>query len=217
MSLLENDEFNRLAKEYPLLNRARPQSEEKPDTLESMPCVVLDIETTGLEPTLHEVIEIGALSVKDLKVMDVFNMLIKPGIPISDEIEKLTGIHQPMVDNALGFKEIAGRFLRFIGNRTLIAHNTDFDITFLKHHLFKELGVKLENPSFCTLRIARQVIPGLSSYKLQSIADHLKVKNPLHHRALPDAETTYLVWLKLVDLLKQKNIRTPRELAKIIA
>jgi DNA polymerase III epsilon subunit family exonuclease len=203
-----------LESKYPFLRHAK--GDENREALEKQHYSIVDIETTGLEPALHEIIEIAALRVENNDIKDVFNTLIAPAAPITPEIEHLNGISNQMVSGYPAIEKVLPRFLGFIGNSILIAHNTDFDINFLKTHIKKYLDRDIENLSICTLKIAQKFLPGLSRHKLHSVAEYYKIPTPLLHRALADAEITYQIWLKLIETLKKSKILTVKELLKVL-
>ncbi|MCX5750611.1 MAG: 3'-5' exonuclease [Candidatus Saganbacteria bacterium] len=210
----EGSDFKKLEKDYPFLRHAK--GDENEDALEKGHYSIIDIETTGLEPSIYEIIEIAALRVENNDIKDIFNTLITPSKEITQEIEHLTGISNQMVSGYPTIEKVLPRFLDFIGNSILIAHNTDFDVTFLNTHIKKHLDRNLENLSICTLKISRKFLPGLSRHKLHSVADYYKVPTPLLHRALADAEITYQIWLKLIETIKKSKILTVKELLKVL-
>lgn len=210
--LLKNEEFLKLEKEFKFLSRARDALGEKLNELESLPYTIIDIETTGLDPTIHEIIEIGVLKVERMEIKDIFNTLIHPRLSIPEEIEKITGISDETVKGYGTAKETLPKFLDFISDTTLIAHNSDFDVGFLKHHINTSIGKELKNQSICTVKVAKSILPYLENYKLHTVAHYFKIKTENRHRALGDAEITYSIWCKLLELLKKKNINTKKEL-----
>ncbi|NQU16547.1 MAG: 3'-5' exonuclease [Candidatus Saganbacteria bacterium] len=208
--LLSNPEFQRLEKEYKFLSRARAKVTE----LENFPYIVLDIETTGLEPAKHEITEIAALKIEKKEVVDIFNTLIKPKQKIPYQITQLTGITQEMVDDKPSFKEIIPQFLTFIKGFNLVAHNSAFDIPFIKHHL--GLNDKtLDNKTLCSLKISRLFLPQLRNHKLNTVAEHFGITAKNRHRAMGDVEATFQLWFKLLELSKKKNIYDLDDLLKI--
>lgn len=207
--LLENQEFKRLEQAYPFLSRAR----EHFHGLENEKFIIVDIETTGLDPQSYEITEIAALKIFKREIVDIFNTLIKPKRAISPEIERITGINDEMVADSPPFTEVAPKFLAFIGSNILVAHNSDFDIPFLKFHLQK----KLENQVVCTLKSSRFLLPNLHNHKLHTIAEYFGVSAANRHRALGDAETTFEVWMKMIPLLRDRGIYKKEDLHKIAA
>jgi DNA polymerase III epsilon subunit family exonuclease len=207
-----NDEFERLEEKFPFLRHAR----ERFWGLRGLDCVVVDIETTGLEPVSSEIIEIAALKVEKGEIADVFSSLIRIEKPLSAEIVNLTGITDEMLAEGSDKAEVLQKLLAFVRDLPLIAHNVDFDIPFLNHHLDITLGTKLANRQICTLKLARKIVPGLPSYRLGKLADHFAIPAPIVHRAHGDVEITYNLWLKLVGLLEQKGITTLENLLALI-
>jgi DNA polymerase III alpha subunit (gram-positive type) len=109
---------------------------------------------------------------------------------------------------------VLNNLLQFIGELPLIAHNTEFDIPFINHHLYKGLGKSLQNPLICTLKLSQKLLPGLSSHKLRKVAEHFNIPTPLTHRAPGDVEITHQLWLKLIDLLERNGVHSLEDLLK---
>lgn len=196
---------------HPFLSRRNIVQE-----LDKIPYIIIDIETTGLYPEKSEIIEIGAIKTDGLNAVDVFTTLIEPEAEIPKEIEALTGISQEMTMGKPRAKQALSELLSFIKNDVLVAHNSDFDIPFIKHHLQKYLKKDISNKVLCTVKIARAVVPEIKSYKLHILAEHLGVQVMDRHRAMGDAETTYEAWKKMIPLLLNKGIRTLAEAESLI-
>ncbi|EPZ45672.1 helicase C-terminal domain-containing protein [Alicyclobacillus acidoterrestris] len=161
--------------------------------------VVIDIETTGLDPIQHEIIEVGAVRVVDGATTDTFHALVRPETSIPSEITRLTGIDDFMVADAEPASTVLPRLLQFIGDDTLVAHNLQFDQPFLQHHVDK-LGYTLIQPDgLCTFTLSRVLFPTLSSHRLTTVAEHLGIVPESAHRALSDAMTTAKVFLQLTE------------------
>ena len=188
--------------EHPFLSRRKITRE-----LNELQYTILDIETTGLYPEKSEIIEIGAIKTNGVKAIDVFTTLIEPDAAIPNEIEVLTGISGEMTLGKPKIKKALADFMDFIKDDILIAHYSDFDIPFIKHHLQKSLGREMKNKVLCTMRIARSAVPGIKNYKLHTLAEHLGVPVLNRHRAMGDCETTYNVWIKLMEVLKKNGIK----------
>ena len=167
--------------------------------------VVIDFETTGLYPDNGDrVIEIGAVMLRDLEIVDQFQSLINPGYFVSSEIESITGITNAMLSEAPKAPEAMEKFVKFIGTYPLVAHNASFD----QHFLETELGYfgKKRPLNFgCTLRIARRLYPDVINYKLETLVRYkeIPVKSQFH-RALADAEMAALLWVKIIEDLKSQ-------------
>ena len=206
----ESEEFLKLESEYPLLRHAR----EHFLGLRGLSCVIVDTETTGLEPANNEIIEIAGLKLHKGQIEAPFNSLIKIELPLPPEIIGLTGITDEMLKAGEQKNFVLQKFKDFIGDLPLVAHNVEFDLPFLQHHLGKTINVQLSNPAICTLKLSRSLLPGLPSYKLGKVAEHFKIPAPLTHRAIGDVEITYQLWLKLADMLEREGVHSLEDLLK---
>lgn len=160
--------------------------------------VVFDLETTGLKPDLHEIIEIGAIRVnRDSDNHDTFQSLVKPTKKIPKRITEITGITQAMVDkDGEDLEVILPQFLDFIGDLPLVTYNADFDMSFLKAAIDKTQARKgpLKNRVSCALKMARRAWPGLKSYKLPDLAKKGNLSDEGEHRALGDCKRATIVY-----------------------
>lgn len=154
--------------------------------------IVLDIETTGFDRSNDRIIEIAANRYSYGKLIEAYEQLINPGIPLPLEITGLTGISQADIQDAPLIREAAPSFISFIGNLPIIGHNiVSFDIPFLSH----QLGVEFENTMIDTLTLSRAVFPQLQSHKLECLISSLGLKADGSHRAFHDVESTNnLLW-----------------------
>jgi len=209
--LIESSEFKKLEQDYKFLSRAREQLYK----LENEPYVILDCETTGLEAATSEIIEIAALKVEKGDIQSVFNKLIKPKNPLPPEIIRLTNITPEFLMDAPPLSEVISPLLQFIGNTALVMHNADFDLSFIKYHIFQPRKKELGNSTICTLKAARFLLPNLQSHKLVNLAQYFGIPARNSHRALGDAETTLALWYKLIPLLREKEIYSKEDLRKI--
>ena len=150
--------------------------------------VCFDIETTGLNKKYEVIIEIGAVVLKNGEITDTFNTFVSPGRLLSPEIIRLTGITDEMLEGAPSQKEALEAFLAFAGDRPLAAHNADFDMGFISAGC-RKYGLPFRNPSVDSLILAQNLLPDLGKYKLDIVADHLKLPAFNHHRASDDAAT----------------------------
>lgn len=165
--------------------------------------IVLDVETTGLDPRKHEIVEIGAVKVsRDSSNHATFQSLVKPRKRLPKRITEITGITQAMVDSE---GEEVGSVLRefadFIGDLPLVAFNAEFDLSFLEE-AGKPHGLAIENPVFCALKMARRAWPGLKSYRLGDLANAGGVTSEGSHRALKDCELTMTVYTAAASKLR---------------
>lgn len=172
-----------------------------PECLIGKTFVVVDIETTGLSYLGGDKItEIGAVKIVDGKIVDKFQTLINPEKKISEEITKLTGIDDDMVKDMPTIGKVIPDFYKYADGSIIVGHNLDFDYKFIKFFA-KEEGYIFKNEGIDTLPFAKEVVPRLKNYKLNTVCDHFSIEF-LHHRALSDAHATAKLFLELVELKK---------------
>ena len=167
--------------------------------------VVFDIETTGFSHTNSRIIEIGAVRVKDGQIIEVFDEFINPGVPIPEEITQLTSITDEMVADADPIKLVLKRFLDFVGDDLLIAHNANFDVGFIRY-ASEQNGYEFKNPYLDTLALSRFINTDLKSHKLDAIAKYYALEDFHHHRASDDAEILAHIYFCMAEKLKKYNI-----------
>ena len=168
---------------------------------------VLDIETTGLSYRTEKITEFGAIKIKNGEIIDTFECFVNPEKPIPYEVIKVTHITDDMVRDAETIEQVLPKFLDFIGDSVLVAHNANFDIGFIRH--FAELqGRKLENTYIDTLSLARDMFPDYKKFKLGVIADNLGIRVDVAHRALDDVKTLVKVFEVMIRNLKEKGAKT---------
>ncbi|MDF1826068.1 MAG: exonuclease domain-containing protein [Verrucomicrobiales bacterium] len=151
--------------------------------------VVVDIETTGGKSQWHRVTEIGAVRVRNGRIIEEWSSLVNPNRRIPKSIVSLTGITDEMVADAPRFEAIADEFRAFVGDAVFVAHRAAFDYTFLRTE-YERLGQEFQCPTLCTVVASRRVFPGLKSYGLANLSRDLGVSLDSHHRALCDARAT---------------------------
>lgn len=161
-----------------------------------MEFVIVDIETTGGNPTQGGITEIAAIVSDGQKVLDKFHTLINPQRFIPNFITGLTGINQEMVESAPTFEEVAEELYAFLKGRVLVAHNVNFDYSFIRE-AFKVCGFEFNTPKLCTVRLSRKAFPGLGSYGLGRICEQLSIEISARHRAYGDAEATEVLFRKI--------------------
>ena len=177
---------------------------------------VLDLETTGISFRTEKITEVGIMKVKNGEVIDEFSCFVNPEKPIPPKVVEVTNITDEMVKDAETIDKVFPKILEFIGDSVLVAHNADFDIGFLKHNA-KELGYSLENTYIDTLRLAKDLFPDYKKYKLGIIAENLGIKVEVAHRALDDVDTTVKVFNVMIDMMKDKGVKTLDDIAKKIS
>ena len=160
--------------------------------------IVLDIETTGLSFRTEKITEIGAVRVKDGEVVDTFECFVNPEVPIPQKIVEITHITDDMVKDAETIDFVMPKFLEFIGNLKLVAHNADFDVGFLKYNA-ENLGLKMNNEYIDSLALSRQLFPEFKKHKLGILAEKFGINVENAHRALDDVKTLVQVYKKLLE------------------
>lgn len=172
--------------------------------------IVFDLETTGFSSKNDKIIEIGAVKIREGKIIDRFSSFVNPEKEIPYKITELTGITQDMVKDQPIIEEILPKFMEFVGKGILVAHNAGFDISFIKKNL-SDLGKKLKNQIMDTVPLARFLYPDLKRVKLNVVAKYLGISLENHHRAVDDAKATAEILLisfkKLIDELGINNVK----------
>lgn len=161
---------------------------------------IVDIETTGGYAANNDITEVAIVLYDGQNITDRYETLIQPRQAIPRHIQALTGITPALVAGAPHFEAVAGRIASLLKGRIFVAHNVNFDYSFLKHHLH-EAGEELDSPRICTVRLTRKVFPGLASYSLGNLCRHFGIANAQRHRAGGDATAT----TQLLELLLQNN------------
>ena len=169
--------------------------------------VVFDIETTGFSNVEDCIIEIGAVKIQGGEIVDSYSTFVNPGIPIPFRITELTGITDEMVMEAPKIDVILPQFLEFVGEAALVAHNASFDVGFVEQNC-KNLGLPHKYTYLDTVALARVLLPTLAKYKLNIVAKALGISLENHHRAVDDAGATAEIFVKFVEMLKERDITT---------
>lgn len=160
--------------------------------------VVVDIETTGLNPASERIIEIGAVRVREDRIEEEFDILIHPGRTLGSFIVELTGITDEMLTGAPDIREGLARFLDFAKEDVLMGHHLSFDYSFLKKNIINT-GGSFERKGIDTLKIARAALPDLDSRSLERLCSYYGIINTHAHRACDDAKATAELYLRLKE------------------
>ncbi|MDR0879313.1 MAG: PolC-type DNA polymerase III [Clostridioides sp.] len=177
--------------------------------------VVFDIETTGFSNTKDRITEIGAVKIRDFEVVERFSELINPEKDISYKIQELTGITNDLVKDKPTIREVLPKFLDFIGGAVLVAHNAEFDTGFIAEKC-KQMGYEYNSKYVDTLMLARVLLPELKRFKLNNVAKALGVPLLNHHRAVDDAEATAHIFIKFLEMLRDKGANTLAEVNEVL-
>ena len=179
--------------------------------------VVFDIETTGLYVDHHEIIEIGAVKVKNGMIIERFDEFVKPRNPISTFIAEFTKITNAMVSNAPSIEEVLPRFVKFIEGCVLVAHNATFDTDFIYELMKQQKLFTKPYPCIDTLQLTHVLFPTeLKKYRLEAVAKYFKIEVDTFHRAEADTDTTCSVFLRLLTELRNHRITKYHEINSLI-
>jgi DNA polymerase-3 subunit alpha (Gram-positive type) len=168
--------------------------------------VVLDLETTGLSASYHKITEIGAVKVNDGKIKARYEQLVNPREKIPSFITRLTGIDDRMVKDAPPIEKALPKFLKFVGQDVMVAHNATFDHGFISKNAAM-LDLPFINSALCTRKLSTRLLPSLPSKRLSSVCEHLRIPHEHAHRAMPDVLVTHEIFRHLTSLLEQHEIR----------
>jgi DNA polymerase-3 subunit epsilon len=185
---------------------------------------IVDIETTGGHASANGITDIAIVLHDGEKVYHKFQTLINPLQPIPVYIQALTGINNEMVKEAPTFAEVASEIYTLLQDKIFIAHNVNFDYSFVRYHL-SAAGFNLDSKKLCTVRLSRKVLPGYPSYSLGKLCHQLGIENNSRHRALGDALATATLFSMILTndeaghvqqslLVKSKEQLLPPHLSK---
>lgn len=208
-NFVKREKFKKTApKNYSLVFPSKPQTikyssvfdenNTLPKELTEKTYVVFDLETTGIDLMNNGITEIGAVKIKNGEIYEQFTSLIKPDYPITEEIVRLTGISEELVKNSPKINAVLPDFMKFIEGATLVAHNTVFDVKFIKRFASDE-DFEIKNEVIDTIDLAREQVKSLKRFDLKTIADHFGVVFH-HHRALSDAYATAEIFIELMKM-----------------
>lgn len=176
---------------------------------------VLDLETTGLDSQIDEIIEIGILKVIDCKVVDIYHSLIKPESAyindngekyyVDDFIENLTGITNEMLKGAPLLKDIYQDIEIFIGDDPIVGHNVNFDINFLYDFVEENYQMEFKNDYWDLMKLSRRILKDLKHHRLKDLAKFFNY-NYVPHRSIDDCKATYEIMQLLKFYAEDNNI-----------
>jgi len=186
--------------------------------LEEAEFVVFDLETTGLSAARNQICEVGAVRVRALELVDSFQSLVNPRVPLPAAVARLTGLREHELRRAAPASSVLNRFLSFTGDALLVAHNARFDQRFLEQQLLLLHGRRLSEPPLCTAALARRLLEGrLRRVSLASLAYFFGVPTTPCHRAQPDAEATAQILVQLIGLAQERGARRLSDLRSLAA
>ena len=162
---------------------------------------VIDVESTGGDPRIDRIIEIAIVIHNGKRVVEEWSSLVNPDRNILPFVATLTGINDAMVESAPRFSEILDKVLEMTEGRVFVGHNVRFDYTMVSNE-FKKLGFPFRRRQLDTIKITKQLIPGLKAYGLGTVSKELDIPNESRHRALGDASATAILLDKLIKINK---------------
>ena len=166
--------------------------------------VAFDLETTGLSSRNDRIIEIGAVILKEGQEVDRFQTFVDPERTLDRKIVDLTGITDEMLKGAPKIEEVLPKFLEFVGDRVLVAHNSDFDTGFIRAECERQ-GYDYHYTAADTLILSQNLLPQLNKFKLNLVANALSLPDFNHHRAADDAMTCGLIMVNLMKKLEEDH------------
>ncbi|MBP3427290.1 MAG: PolC-type DNA polymerase III [Clostridia bacterium] len=167
--------------------------------------VVVDFETTGLNPRKNRIMEIGAVRIRNGQIVEEYSRFVNPQEPIPEEVVKLTGITDAMVADAGTAQTEIPKLLEFIGDAAFAAHNAKFDSSFLREECAR-LGLEFKAPIIDTLEFSRRMYPSLKSHRLGAVCKSLGISLKNAHRAVHDARATAQMLNRMLDAALEKGV-----------
>ena len=179
-------------------------------------CVIFDVETTGLSPERGDrIVEFAAIKVKEGRIISSLESLINPLCGIPQEAQNIHNITNEMVAQAPTAREFLPKVLDFIGGACLVGHNIKFDMDFLCYEL-SLMGRRLNEstPAIDTIKMAKRLLPQLSTYRLGNLAQYFGANVQETHRALADCKLTVIIVTRLFDLAIKQGVDKPTDIFK---
>jgi len=166
---------------------------------------IVDIETTGSRPGPNTITEIAVIVTDGYEIKTRFETLLRPAGPIPYFVQRLTGISNEMTENAPLFEEIAEELEAILANTVFVAHNVNFDYSFIKRE-FMEVGIDWRSQRMCTVKMTRHFHPGLGRYNLGALCQFFEINNKAAHRAMGDCEATYFIFSSIVKRFGEESV-----------
>ncbi len=173
--------------------------------LSELTLVAFDIETTGLTPVVDRIVEIGAVKFRERKVIDTFQELVDPEMPISPGASAVNGITDEMVRGKPAIEHVLPLFIDFLNEAIPIAHNAPFDVGFLSYDISLLNLDTSDKPILDTCAIPKKIFPHFFSYSLENLARDLKIRSREFHRALADAQVCMEIFLRCIEKMERSG------------
>jgi DNA polymerase III epsilon subunit len=175
--------------------------------------VAFDLETTGFSPSASRIVQIGAVKLKNHRVLEQKEWLVNPGVSIPWFVQNVHGITDKMVKDSPSFEQVYPEFVAFAGDAILLAHNARFDIRFILAETRRSNLHAPKNSVLDTLALARAVYPDAPRHSLQPLLQHLGSRKTKYHRALVDAR--HVATLFLAALRKTESAKTLEDVTEL--
>ena len=163
-----------------------------------MEFAIVDVETTGSSAYTNRIMDIGIVITDSKQVLNKYSTLLNPNQSIQPFVQKMTGIYQNEVLNEPLFHDVSKIVFDMLQNKIFVAHNVKFDYSFIEQSL-KRSGYQYQTSKLCTLTIARKLKPELKKFNVGFLANYYGMELTKKHRALPDAEATAYIFIKLIE------------------
>ena len=201
----------------PARSRSRKKKAETPkQPLSSLSWAVVDVETTGGPPPNHRITEIAAVIVREGAIQEVYETLVNPERSIPPFITRLTNISWDMVKDAPTFSAIVPTLLDKLEGNVFVAHNAQFDLSFLSHEIQRTSGARITGNQLCTVRLARRLLPQLPRRSLDYVANYYGIEIKGRHRAAGDAVATARCLIRLLAEAQGRGCTTWEDLEKLM-
>lgn len=184
--------------------------------LASLSWAVVDVETTGGPPPSHRITEIAAVIVRGGAIHEVYETLVNPERPIPPFVTRLTNISWDMVKDAPKFSAIVPTLLDKLEGNVFVAHNAQFDWSFLSHEIQRASGARITGNQLCTVRLARRLLPQLQRRSLDYVANYFGIEIQGRHRAAGDAVATARCLIRLLAEAEDRGCTTWEDLEKLM-
>lgn len=168
--------------------------------------VVVDLETTGYMPAYDSIIEVGAVKYEGGAEVGRFHTFVGIDFALNDFIVAHTGITDEMLRGAPHIVDVLPQLLAFIGDKTVVAHNANFDVNFIYDDALNLLNVKFQNNFIDTMRLAKKCDLPVENHKLATLAAFFGISQPIAHRALADCDTAHALYEKLKEYINNNAI-----------
>ena len=196
--------------------RKRKEFSVPAQPLSSLTWVVVDVETTGGPPPHHRITEIAAVIVRNGEIQEVFETLVNPERSIPPFVSRLTNITWDMVKDAPKFSAIVPDLLDKLEGNVFVAHNAQFDWSFLSHEIQRASGARISGNQLCTVRLARRLLPHLPKRSLDYVANYFGIEISGRHRAAGDAIATARCLVQLLKEAENRGCATWEDLDRLL-